>query len=72
VITVQAPDGAAESTDVPFAASQVPLAGFSVIEDNDIDEAIRLVANAPCPRVGGAIEVRPIMRLNDDALAPKD
>ena len=29
-----------------------------IIEARDVDEVIRLVANTPCARAGGAIEIR--------------
>jgi hypothetical protein len=58
--TVRAWDGEPSTTDGPFAAAAVPLAGFSVIEAEDLDEAIRLVAGTPCAVAKGAIEVRPL------------
>ncbi|TMC48801.1 MAG: hypothetical protein E6J14_10120 [Chloroflexi bacterium] len=36
------------------------LAGFSVIEARDLDEAIELVSKTPCAVARGAIEVRPL------------
>ena len=46
-----------------FASSRVPLAGFGIIEADDLDEAIRLVANTPCAVAGGAVELRPILKM---------
>ena len=63
--TVRAPDGTPVVTQGAFADSRVPLAGFSVIEAADLDEVVRLVADTPCARAGGAIEIRPIMQIND-------
>ncbi len=37
----------------------LPLAGFSVIEAEDIDEVVKMVANTPCARGKGVIEIRP-------------
>ncbi len=37
----------------------LPLAGFSVIEAESVDEVIELVKNTPCPRARGFIEIRP-------------
>ena len=37
----------------------LPLAGFSIIEAETIEEVIQLVANTPCARARGAIEIRP-------------
>ena len=67
VSTVRAPDGTPTVTDGPFAGSRVPLAGFSLIEAADVDEVVRLVADTPCARAGGAIEIRPILEINDAA-----
>jgi ketosteroid isomerase-like protein len=65
VVTVRAWDGTPKVTDGAFADSGVPLAGFSVIEANDVNQVINLVAQTPCARAKGAIEVRPILAIND-------
>jgi hypothetical protein len=59
--TVRAWDGPPSTTNGTLAESPVPLAGFSVIEAADIDEAIALIANTPCARARGAVEVRPLL-----------
>jgi hypothetical protein len=48
------------STDA-YATGPAPLAGFSVIEATDLDEAVRLVAGTPCAVARGGIEVRPLL-----------
>jgi hypothetical protein len=63
--TVRAWGGKPTTTDGAFADSKAPLAGFSIIEAADLDEVIRLVAGTPCARAKGAIEIRPIMAIND-------
>jgi hypothetical protein len=65
VTTVRAWDGTPVTAPGPFAAPALPLAGFSIIEARDIDEAVALVAGTPCARAKGAIEIRPIMVIND-------
>lgn len=65
VVTVTAWDGVPKSTKGAFAQPAVPLAGFSVIEAESVDEVIRLVAGTPCARARGAIEIRPILAIND-------
>jgi hypothetical protein len=65
VTTVRAWDGTPTITKGPFADSKVPLAGFCVIEAADLDEVISLVAQTPCARAKGAIEVRQILAIND-------
>lgn len=65
VTTVRAWDGTPSTTSETFAHSRAPLAGFSILEAEDLDEAVRLVAGTPCARAKGAIEIRPIAAMND-------
>jgi hypothetical protein len=60
VTTVRAWDGVPSLTDGPFATGDAPLVGFSLIDAEDLDEAIRLVSSTPCARAKGAVEVWPI------------
>jgi len=69
VTTVRAWDGVPSTSDQPVAGSSLPLAGFSVIEAADVDEAVKLVAGTPCARAKGAIEIRPLLMINDDEWA---
>ena len=62
VTTVTAWDGSPQARNGSFAKSSVPLAGFSIIEAADIDEAVQLVAGTPCARAKGAIEIRPLLQ----------
>ena len=61
---VRAWDGNPQTTEGPFGASFLPLAGVSIIEAASLDEAIRLVAKTPCARARGAFEVRAIANSN--------
>ncbi len=54
-------DGPAVTDRQPYATGPAPLAGFSVIEAIDLDEAVRLVAGTPCAVARGGIEVRPLL-----------
>jgi hypothetical protein len=65
VVTVRAWNGVPEVTRDNFAQPQVPLAGFSVIEADSLEEVVDLVAKTPCARAKGAIEIRSIMAIND-------
>ena len=49
----------------PFARNELPLAGFSVIEAESIEEVIELVSNTPCARARGVIEIRPFWNHSD-------
>jgi hypothetical protein len=59
VTTIRVWDGKPNTTNGQVCDSPVPLAGFSVIEALDVNDAIRLVAATPCARAKGAIEIRP-------------
>ncbi|HEV2621882.1 MAG TPA: YciI family protein [Frateuria sp.] len=45
--------------DGPFAETKEYLAGFNLIEAQDMDEAVRIAQTFPWARIG-AIEVRPV------------
>lgn len=45
--------------DGPFAETKEYLAGFNLIEAQDLDEAVRIAQTFPWARIG-AIEVRPV------------
>ncbi len=65
VTTVRAWDGRPAITDGGANHLAQPLAGFSILEAADLDEAIRLVAGTPCARARGSIEIRPIAAINE-------
>ncbi|MFZ0664703.1 MAG: YciI family protein [Acidimicrobiales bacterium] len=44
-----------------FMQSELPIAGFMVIEAADADEAVRLVAKTPCAVAYGVVEVWPLV-----------
>ncbi len=58
VTTVRNWDEELEIKDEPFAKNELPLAGFSVIEANSVEDVIELVKNTPCARAKGMIEIR--------------
>jgi hypothetical protein len=59
--TVRVEDGETLTTDGPFVAIKEALGGWLVFEADDLDAAIELAARIPAARMGGAIEVRPIV-----------
>jgi hypothetical protein len=61
--TVRVRQGQLTITDGPFAETKEQLAGFYMVEAEDLDEAIRIAAGIPPARVG-SIEVRPIRELD--------
>jgi hypothetical protein len=60
--TVRVRQGKTIITDGPFAETKEQLAGFYLIEAQDLDEAITVAARIPPARVG-SIEVRPVREL---------
>ena len=44
----------------PFMSSQLPIAGFAVIEAESIESAIRIVSQSPCAVAHGVVEVWPL------------
>ena len=59
--TVRVQDGRTLTTDGPFVAVKEALGGYLVFEADDLDAAIELAARVPAARLGGAVEVRPIL-----------
>jgi len=59
--TVRVENGKTLTTDGPFVEIKEAIGGYLLYEADDIDAAIELAARIPAARLGGAIEVRPIM-----------
>jgi hypothetical protein len=59
--TVRVEDGKTLTTDGPFAETKEVLGGYYLYEADDLDAAIELAARIPAARMGGAIEVRPLV-----------
>ena len=59
--TVRVQDGRTLTTDGPFAELKEAIGGYLLFEADDLDAAIELAARIPAARMGGAIEVRPIV-----------
>ncbi|GAA4562506.1 YciI family protein [Planotetraspora kaengkrachanensis] len=49
-------------TDGPFADTKEVLGGICMIEAADLDEALEIAARVPAARVGGVVEVRPVVQ----------
>ena len=61
--TVRIKDGETLVTDGPFAETKETLGGYYLVEAGSIDEAMKLAAKIPSARLGGSIEVRPIVEM---------
>ena len=59
--TVRVQDGQTLTTDGPFVETKEALGGYLIFEADDLDAAIELAARIPAARLGGAVEVRPIV-----------
>lgn len=59
--TVRVQDGQTLTTDGPFADTKEILGGFYLLEADDLDAALEIAGKIPAARMGGAVEVRPIV-----------
>jgi hypothetical protein len=59
--TVRVEDGKVLTTDGPFVAVKEALGGYFVFEADNLDAALELAARVPAARMGGAVEVRPVV-----------
>jgi hypothetical protein len=59
--TVRVEDDQTLVTDGPFVAVKEALGGYLFFEADDLDAAIELASRIPAARMGGAIEVRPLV-----------
>ena len=54
-------DGKTLVTDGPFAETKEAIGGYLIFEAGCLNAAIELASRIPTARMGGAIEVRPIV-----------
>jgi hypothetical protein len=59
--TVRVQNGQTLTTDGPFAETKEVLGGYYLVEAADLDAALALAARVPAARLGGSVEVRPIV-----------
>jgi hypothetical protein len=59
--TVRVEDGKTLTTDGPFADTKEFLGGLYLVEADNLDAALELAARIPWARMGGAVEVRPLV-----------
>jgi hypothetical protein len=60
--TVRVRDGKVSVTDGPFAETKEQLAGFYLVDAENLGEAVEIAAKIPPAQVG-CVEVRPIRQL---------
>jgi hypothetical protein len=59
--TVRVQDGRTLTTDGPFVEIKEALGGYCFFEADDLDAAIELASRIPAARMGGGIEIRPLV-----------
>ena len=59
--TVRVDDGRTLTTDGPFIEAKEELGGYFLYEADNLDAAIDMAARVPAARMGGAVEVRPVV-----------
>jgi hypothetical protein len=60
-VQVRNPDGAGvDTSEGAFSRSDLPIAGFAIIEAATLEEAVSLVSKTPCAVAHGVVEVWPL------------
>jgi hypothetical protein len=59
--TIRVDDGKTLTTDGPFANTKEILGGLYLFEADNLDRALEVAARIPAARLGGAVEVRPLV-----------
>ena len=57
--TVRAEDGKTVITEGPYIGIKEAIGAYFIFEGDDLNAALKLAAQAPALRYGGAVEVRP-------------
>src|SRR5262249_21060336 len=61
--TVRVNGGGIDATDGPFAETKEHLGGYYLVDVDSIDDAVALAAKIPSTRLGGSVEVRPVVEM---------
>jgi hypothetical protein len=59
--TIRVQDGETLVTDGPFANTKEVFGGYYVLDADDLDAALAVAARIPSARLGGCVEVRPLV-----------
>jgi hypothetical protein len=59
--TVRVADGELLVTDGPFADTKEVFGGYYVFEADNLDQATEMAARIPALRIGGSVEIRPVL-----------
>ena len=61
--SVRVKDGETVVSDGPFAETKEILGGYYLIEADSSEEAEKIAAQIPSARLGGTVEVRPVVEM---------
>jgi hypothetical protein len=59
--TVRVQDGETLIADGPFAETKEVFGGYFLMDADDLDSAIDIAARIPATRMGGVVEIRPLV-----------
>jgi hypothetical protein len=59
--TVRVEDGKTVTAEGPYVGMKEAVGGYLILEADDLDAAIELAAKLPPARLGGGIEIRPVV-----------
>jgi hypothetical protein len=59
--TVRVENGQTLLTDGPFVEAKEHLGGYMLVDTDDLDAALEIAARIPAARMGGVVEVRPLV-----------
>jgi hypothetical protein len=61
--TVRVRDGQTLTTDGPFADTKEVFGGYYLFDVDNVDAALAIAERVPTARLGGSVEVRPLVEL---------
>jgi len=61
--TIRVRNGETLTTDGPFAETKEHLGGYYLVEADSIDAAVAIGKRIPSARMGGSVEVRPLIEM---------
>jgi hypothetical protein len=61
-----------QTEDGPYMRSDLPIAGFALIEAGSREEAVDLVAKTPCAVADGVVEVWPLLGPSEQRVGSED
>jgi hypothetical protein len=62
--TIRVEHGDLVTTDGPYVETKEMLGGFYLIDARDLDGALEVAHRIPAARMGGAVEIRPLVEMS--------